>query len=44
MNLRERFDHPSWFSVGGVAVGYLVVLVAIFVLLFLVPFAIFSAL
>jgi hypothetical protein len=41
MDIREKFDHPSWFSVGGAAFGYLAILILMFVLLFVVPFAFF---
>ena len=40
-DIREKFDHPSWTSVGGVVAGYGVILVLLFVLLFVVPFAVF---
>jgi len=42
MSLRETFDHPSWVTVGGTAVGYLLVLAAMFVLLFAIPFVVFQ--
>jgi len=39
--IRETFDHPSWFSAGGVVAGYTAILVLMFVLLFVIPFAVF---
>ncbi|MFB6178173.1 MAG: hypothetical protein ABEI77_00435 [Halorientalis sp.] len=41
-NVREKFDHPSWFTVGGAALGYGAILIVMFVLLFIVPFLLFS--
>lgn len=43
MNLSE-FDHGSWYAIGGVAVGYTVLLAIIFVALFIIPYAVFVAL
>ncbi len=43
-DLIEKFKHPSWFTIGGTVAGYALILVAMFVLLFVVPFLIFSAL
>ncbi|WP_424019566.1 hypothetical protein ACOZ4N_08875 [Halorientalis pallida] len=43
-DLVEKFDHPSWFTIGGTVAGYGLILVAMFVLLFVVPFLIFSVL
>jgi hypothetical protein len=40
-SLRERFEHPTWFSVGGATVGYLVLLTLMFVLLFVLPYVVF---
>lgn len=37
----DAFDHPSWLSAVGTFVGYGAILVAMFVALFLVPFALF---
>jgi hypothetical protein len=39
----EQFDHPSWFTAAGTLVSYTVILVAMFVLLFVVPYVIFLA-
>ncbi|WP_172824868.1 hypothetical protein [Halorientalis sp. IM1011] len=43
-DLVEKFDHPSWFTIGGTVAGYGIILVVMFVLLFVVPFLIFTAL
>ncbi|MFB6082877.1 MAG: hypothetical protein ABEJ94_01365 [Halorientalis sp.] len=43
-DLAEKFDHPSWFTVGGTLVGYGLILVAMFAVLFVVPFLLFTAL
>jgi hypothetical protein len=40
----EEFDHPAWFTVVGTLVGYGLVLLVLFVLMFVVPFGIFVAL
>ena len=40
-SLREKFDHPSWFSVAGATLGYGALLALMFVLLFVIPFAVF---
>lgn len=40
MNL-DAYDHPSWKTVGSTLASYGLVLVAMFVLLFVVPFAVF---
>jgi hypothetical protein len=42
MDLQE-FDHPTWFTAAGTLVSYTVILLAMFVLLFVVPYAIFVA-
>lgn len=39
----EQFDHPSWFTAAGTLVSYAVILVAMFVLLFVVPYLVFLA-
>ena len=43
-SLSETFDHPSWFTIGGTAIGYLAILTVMFVLLFVLPFVLFSVL
>ncbi|WP_299269949.1 hypothetical protein [Halorientalis sp.] len=43
-DLIEKFKHPSWFTIGGTVAGYGLILVVMFVLLFVVPFLIFSML
>lgn len=40
----QQFDHPSWLTAVGTVVSYGLVLVAMTVLLFLVPYAIFLSL
>ena len=37
-------DHPSWKTLAGTGVGYGAILLLMFVLLFLVPFAVFYVL
>jgi hypothetical protein len=39
-----QYDHPSWLTAVGTVVSYGLVLVAMTVLLFLVPYGIFQAL
>ena len=39
--LRETFDQPSWRTAVGTAVSYTVILLAMFLLLFALPFAVF---
>lgn len=36
-------DHPAWATLAGTGLGYGVILIVMFVLLFLVPFAVFYA-
>lgn len=43
MDLQE-FDHPTWFTAAGTLVSYTVILVTMFVLLFVVPYLVFTAL
>ena len=40
-DLRERFDHPSWFAAAGTAVSYGAVLLVMFAVLFVLPFLVF---
>jgi hypothetical protein len=40
-DIREKFEHPSWFTFGGTAAGYLLVLTLMTVLLFAIPFLVF---
>ncbi|MEF8841034.1 MAG: hypothetical protein V5A62_05350 [Haloarculaceae archaeon] len=40
-DLRDRFDHPSWFAVVGTAVSYGAILLVMFAVLFVVPFLVF---
>jgi hypothetical protein len=44
MNLPADFEHPSWLTAFGTLAGYAAILLAMFVVLFLVPYAIFVAL
>jgi hypothetical protein len=39
-----RFDHDAWRTLAGAGVGYGVVLLAMFLALFVVPFLVFLAL
>lgn len=39
----EQFDHPSWLTAAGTLVSYTVILVAMFILLFVVPYLVFLA-
>ena len=40
-DLVEKFRHPSWFTIGGTLAGYLFILIAMTVALFVVPFLVF---
>jgi len=40
----ERFDHPAWETGIATAIGYGIILVAMFVALFVIPFLVFLAL
>lgn len=42
--LKERFDHPTWFTAVGTAVAYSLILVAMTALLFGVPYLLFRLL
>ena len=44
MNLSADLEHPSWLTAFGTLAGYGAILLAMFVLLFLVPYAVFLAL
>ena len=44
MNLSAELEHPSWLTALGTFVGYAVILLSMFALLFLVPYALFVAL
>jgi hypothetical protein len=41
MNLPADFDHPSWLTALGTLAGYGLILLAMTVLLFLVPYGIY---
>ena len=40
----DQFDHPAWYSIVGMAASYVVILVAITVVFFVVPYLVFMAL
>lgn len=40
----EQFDHPAWLTAAGTVGGYAVILAVMTLLLFLVPYLIFTAL
>jgi hypothetical protein len=40
----SEFDHPTWFTAGATAVGYLILLGVMTVLLFAIPFGLFYVL
>lgn len=44
MNVPARFDHPAWITGAATAVSYVIGLVAMFVLLFVLPFLLFLGL
>jgi hypothetical protein len=44
MNLPARFDHPAWIAGAATAISYVVGLVAMFVVLFVLPFLLFLGL
>ncbi|WP_435178980.1 hypothetical protein [Halorussus sp. AFM4] len=44
MNLPADHDHPSWTTALGTFAGYGLILLAMFVALFLLPYAVFVAL
>jgi hypothetical protein len=37
----DQFDHPSWLSAAGTILGYLAILIGMFVLLFVIPYLLF---
>ena len=43
-NPLAAYDHPAWFTAVATLLGYGIILGALFVLMFLVPLLIFSAL
>lgn len=43
MELTDQFDHPAWLTAGGTLVGYGLILVVMFALLFVLPFLVYSA-
>ena len=42
MNLPADFDHESWWTALGTGAGYLLILTAMFVVLFVVPYLVFA--
>ncbi|WP_415382524.1 hypothetical protein [Halosimplex sp. TS25] len=42
MNVREQFDRPAWVTAAATLVSYGLILLFLFVLLFVVPFLIYS--
>lgn len=44
MDSLERFEHESWIAAVGTAAGYGLVLIAMFVVLFLLPYGVYLAL
>lgn len=40
----DRFEHPSWGTAVGTALGYVAILLVMFVLLFVVPYGLFVVL
>lgn len=38
----DAYDHGSWYSIVGVGIGYFLFCAAIFLLLFMLPWAIFA--
>ena len=40
-SVADRFDHPTWLTAAATAVGYGLILLVLFVVLFLVPYALF---
>jgi hypothetical protein len=43
-NPLAQFDHPAWFTAVGTLVGYGLVLLVLFVIMFVVPMLIFTGL
>jgi hypothetical protein len=37
----DQFDHPSWLTAFGTVLGYLAILIGMFVLLFVIPYLLF---
>ena|GEM_PF-3437015 len=38
------YEHGSWYTIGAVSIGYLLLLTIIFVALFILPYLLFTAL
>ncbi|MFB6140577.1 MAG: hypothetical protein ABEJ26_09110 [Halosimplex sp.] len=43
MSALDRFDHPVWVTAAGTLVGYGLILVVVFVLLFVLPFLVYTS-
>ncbi|WP_254767691.1 hypothetical protein [Salinilacihabitans rarus] len=41
---RAQFEHPSWLTAAGTGVGYLLILLLLFVALFVLPYLAFATL
>lgn len=37
----DQFDHPSWLTIAGTLLGYIAILLGMFVLLFVIPYLLF---
>jgi hypothetical protein len=44
LGLRDEYDHPSWLTIGGTVVGYGVILTVVLLLMFVVPYALWTVL
>jgi hypothetical protein len=42
MSALDQFDHPAWTTAAGTLAGYGLILLALFVLLFALPYAAFA--
>ncbi|WP_169924361.1 hypothetical protein [Natrinema ejinorense] len=40
----SEFEHPSWLTAAGTGIGYVLILAALTVAMFIVPYLVFSAL
>ncbi|MFC7142454.1 hypothetical protein ACFQMA_21775 [Halosimplex aquaticum] len=43
MNAREQFDHPAWVTAAATLVSYGLILLFMFVLLFVVPYLVYTS-
>ncbi|EMA47675.1 hypothetical protein C448_04534 [Halococcus morrhuae DSM 1307] len=44
MSALSKYDHPAWLTIASTVVGYGVILIAMTVVLFLVPYLLFTLL